>query len=209
MSGWVRPAEWDAPLEGGNRPGWVTTAGVVLLTFGVLSALAGLVYLAFSLAMGAFWGEMMRLQPGMPSGASLEAMESLMTGILVGISVVILVWASGHLAAGIGVLKGRSWARILGMVVSVLGAALSALGLAAVLWSFSFMGRMMDDPAYRDAMESYGYGTLPDDYMSAMLWLSVAFVVPFVVGYLVVIVALARNGRFFGRRAPVVAATPS
>lgn len=194
----AQPAQpaWQAPAAP-RRSGWVTTAAVVLLAVGALSGLFGLIFLIIGLAFGSAFTEMMELQPGMPSDVNVGAMSGFLTGFMVAFAIIGLVWAAAHIAAGVGVLGGRGWARITGMVVSVIGLAFSILGLVGVVLSVGYAGTMMDDPAFRDL---YGAGA-SEEMMGAALVTNLLFIVPFIVGYLIVLIALIRNGAFFDRRA--------
>lgn len=184
-----------------RRSAWVTTAAVLLLASGTLSALFGLIFLILGLAFGSAWTELMSGQPGVPEGVDVEAMSGFMRGFMVAIATVTLAWAVAHIAAGVGILAGRGWARITGMVVSILGLLLSLLALVGTLASMSAASAIMDDPEFR--AETGGYS--PEELMAATIITSVVFVLPFVVGYLIALIALIRNGAFFERPAPVAA----
>lgn len=191
------------PIAPPRRSAWVTTAAVVLLASGALSALFGLIFLILGLAFGSAWTELMTGQSGLPEGADVEAMSGFLTGFLVVIAIVTLAWAVAHVAAGVGILAGRGWARITGMVVSVLGFLFSLLGLVGTLASMSAASAMVDDPEFR--AETGGYS--PEELMAATIITSVVFILPFVVGYLIALIALIRNGAFFERPARVAAPT--
>jgi len=117
------------PAEGAS--GTVVAAGVILL---VIAALAGLLGV-LALLGGAIMSQMPALD-GSESGLTQEQFDAVMsmgrTFILVfgGVAIVI---GLAHLMSGIGVLRRRSWARILGLVMSVLGVVLWALILVGTL----------------------------------------------------------------------------
>jgi len=127
VPGWAPIA--PAPSEGAS--GTVVAAGVILL---VIAALAGLLGI-LALLGGAIMAQMPVLD-GSESGLTQEQLDAVMsmgrTFILV-FGGVALVIGLAHLMSGIGVLRRRSWARILGLVMSVLGVVLWALILVGTL----------------------------------------------------------------------------
>jgi hypothetical protein len=194
---WPAPPQPTAPPR---RPGWVTTAAVLMLVVGTISALIGVVLLVMGLAFGPAWSELMAGQPGTPETANPEAVAGMMSGFFLVIAVVSLAWAAAHVAAGVGVLAGRGWARITGIVVSVMGLLYSLLLVALTLGSFGMSDEMVQDPELRDL---YGPGYTPD-MMVTSLMLSMLFILPWLMGYIVVLVVLIRNGAFFNRPAAAV-----
>ena len=201
-TGYVMPPAPE-PIAVPRRSGWVTTAAVVLFVAGALSGLVGLVFLILGLAGGSALTELMTGQPGLPDELDVEAMSGVVTGVMVVIGVITLAWATAHVAAGVGILAGRGWARITGMVVSILGFLVSLLALVGTLASSaSTSSVIMEDPAFLEEAGGYSAGEL----MTATIITSLVFIGPFVVGYLIAAIALARNGRFFDRRARAVAA---
>ena len=118
-----------APSEGAS--GTVVAAGVILL---VIAALAGLLGI-LALLGGAIMSQMPTLS-GNESGLTQEELDAVLsmgrTFVLV-IGGVAIVIGLAHLMSGIGVLRRRSWARILGLVMSVLGVLLWALILVGTL----------------------------------------------------------------------------
>lgn len=189
------------PIAGPRRSAWLTTAAVVLLAAGTLVALFGLIFLILGVASGSAWTELMSGQPGMPEDVDLEAMSGFMTGFMVALAIISLAWAAAHIAAGVGILAGRGWARVTGVVVSVIGLLISLLALVGTLASLGAASAMMGDPAFR--AETGGYS--PEELMGATIITGVVFVGPFIVGYLVALVALIRNGAFFDGPATVTA----
>jgi hypothetical protein len=130
----VEPAPvWDArtPPPVGGASGSVVAAGVILL---VIAALAGLLGILAVLG-GAIMGQVSTL-PSTDSGLTQEQFDAVIsmgrTFILV-FGGVALAIGLAHLMSGIGVLRRRSWARILGLVMSVLGVLLWALVLVGTL----------------------------------------------------------------------------
>ncbi|MCA1588283.1 MAG: hypothetical protein LC744_06445 [Chloroflexi bacterium] len=177
----------------------MTTAAVVMLLVGTLSALIGVVLLVMALAFGPAWMDLMAGQPGMET-VSPEAVTGMMTGFFLVMAVLSLAWAAAHVAAGVGVLAGRGWARITGIVLSVIGLLFSLLVVALTLGSLAMSAEMMQDPQFRDL---YGPGYTPD-MMGASILMSMLFILPWLIGYVVVLVVLIRNGAFFNRPTAVV-----
>ena len=126
----VWSASPPSPAVGGAS-GTVVAAGVILL---VIAALAGLLGI-LALLGGAIMGQVSTL-PSTDSGLTQEQFDAVMSmgrtfvlvfgGVALGIGL-------AHLLSGIGVLRRRSWARILGLVMSVLGVLLWALILVGTL----------------------------------------------------------------------------
>ena len=125
------PPARSAGGSGTGGSGTVTAAGVILL---VIAALAGLLGI-LALLGGAIMSQMPTLS-GSDSGLTQEELDAVMsmgrTFILVTGGVALAIGLA-HLLSGIGVLRRRSWARILGLVMSVLGVLLWALILVGTL----------------------------------------------------------------------------
>jgi len=195
-TGYVMPPAPE-PIAVPRRSGWVTTAAVVLFVVGTLSALVGLIFLILGLAGGSAFTDLMAGQPGMPEDVDIDAMSGVMTAAMVVIGVIILAWAAAHVAAGVGILAGKGWARVTGMVVSILGFLVTLLALVGTLASMGAASSVMNDPEFiEEAGGAYSAGEL----MTATIITTVVFIGPFVVGYLIAAIALARNGAFFDRR---------
>lgn len=179
-----------------RRNGWITASGVILLASGILAGLIGLVIVIFGIAMGGMFGDMIREQQAqLPSNVSPESFGRMMLFIMGGVGLVGLVWAGLQIGAGIGVLGLRSWARILGIVTSAIGAVFGLLGLIAIVFSAIAILGAVDDPRFE---ELYGPGASVGT-MQAGLFINVLFILPFLIGYMVVLVALIRNGDAFRR----------
>jgi hypothetical protein len=123
---------WSAePPRSDGASGLVVGAGVILL---VIAALLGLVGV-LALLGGAILGQLSTIS-GPDSGLTQDQIDTLSSVgrafILVfgGIAVAI---GLAHLLSGIGVLRRRSWARILGLVMSVLGVLLWLLILVSTV----------------------------------------------------------------------------
>jgi hypothetical protein len=119
------------PPRSEGASGIVVASGVILLVIAALATLLGIL----ALLGGAIMAQLPSLD-GSQSGLSQEEFDAVMsmgrTFILVfgGVAIVI---GLAHLLSGIGVLRRRSWARILGLVLSVLGVLLWALILVGTL----------------------------------------------------------------------------
>ncbi|HTI30205.1 MAG TPA: hypothetical protein VL687_07600 [Methylomirabilota bacterium] len=118
-----------APVEG--RSGSVFAAGVILLVIATLVGLFAILAMLGAAVMGQFSNF-----SGSQSGLTQEQIDALSswgrTFILV-IGGVALAISAAHLISGIGVLRRRSWGRILGLVMSVLGVLLWALVLVSTV----------------------------------------------------------------------------
>lgn len=105
------------------RPGLVTTAAIVLIVLGVLTAIAGL----FALLAASLFSSGMEI-PGMEQFG--EGAAGAVGGILIVIGVVIIAFGVLQVLSGINLFSARSWARILGIVLAVIG---GLFGLLAVI----------------------------------------------------------------------------
>jgi hypothetical protein len=118
-----QPAGWGAPGYGGPppRPTGVTLAAIFLIVMGSLMALAGA-------ACGLLGG-------AASSGAGQDASGLLgfFGGFLLIAGLIMLVLGILSIAAGAGALGGKSWARWLGVVVSVLFVIFGIFGLLGAL----------------------------------------------------------------------------
>lgn len=184
------PTPPTVPPAAQRRPGWVTTSAVLLLAVGALSALAGVLLLVVGFAFGSEWTDLLAGQPGMPENVDMETASAVLTGVLIVIGVISLLWAIAHVAAGIGVLAGHGWARVTAIVLAVIGLLFSLGAVAVTIGGY----QSMSDPGFREAT-----GLAVGDATAASLGVSLAFLLPFVIGYVIVLVALIRNGRFFTR----------
>jgi hypothetical protein len=113
-------------------PGSVTAAAVILFVGAALTGLFGIILLVFGglfSSMGDFFETIPTSEP-IPEG-SIGAMMDMALILFIAISVILLIVAVAQLVAGIGLLRRRGWARILGMVLSVLALLLFAIGLVA------------------------------------------------------------------------------
>lgn len=106
-----------------GRPGLVTAGAITLIVLGVLTVL-------FSLL--AFLGGALFAGGGADGAAAPPGFEGMMgafAGMLFFIAILVLVFGALQVWAGINALGGRSWARITGIVLAVIAAALFVGGL--------------------------------------------------------------------------------
>lgn len=183
------------------RPGWVTASAVILLVVGMLAALTGLLLLAMGLLMGSVWTDAFRVQSTQPS-LSPEALSRMMTGVSIAMGAIAGAWALGTLLAGIGLLRGRGWARITGIVLSAIGLAVTGLAMLGMAFSVAMSSSMLNDPQFRDLYGSYDTGSA----LWAGTGIVIGFILPFAISYLVVLIALVRNGAYF---TPIPPARPA
>lgn len=182
-------AAWapQVPPSSGTS-GLVVAAGVILI---VISGLAGLLGL-FAILGAAIMDQMAGLYAD--SGLSEEQVDAMMalgrTFIYVfgGLAIVI---GLAHLLSGIGVLRRRGWARILGLVLSVLGLLIWGLFLAS-----SLLAATQALPAgYLE-----GSGLTVEEYRSLAGpgWIfSILFTATGLGAYIFILVVLIRRGREF------------
>lgn len=139
------PSAWSQyqpqPAEGWPQdrgtPGSVMTVGILLLLLALLVGFFGAILVFAS----AFFDQIPSLGTPIVDPETGEAIDAevaleMVQGFVVGIGVVLLAVAVGHLAAGIGVLRRAGWGRVLGIIVAVIGVliwGLAALGSLAAL----------------------------------------------------------------------------
>jgi hypothetical protein len=102
-------------------PGSITAAAVLLLVMATLTGLFGTIMLLTGL---------LSTLPTMVWEPGFEGFSRMAQVFMVGFAVILLLLATAHLAAGVGLLRRRGWARILGLVLAVLGLLIFALGVA-------------------------------------------------------------------------------
>ena len=174
-------------IEGGAS-GVVVATGVILL---VISALVG-IFSLFALFAGAIMGEMSGLYRD--SGLTEEQIRMALgvgRAFVFAMGGIGLALAVAHLVSGIGVLKRRGWARIVGLVLSVLG---------VVIWGLALVGSVVAavQPIPAGYVESSGL-TLEEYRSFARIGTVVGLAVTSVAlaAYLFILVVLARRGREF------------
>lgn len=171
----------EARFPEAKRPGWATAAGIILIIGGSFVGLCVLPILI----------------------GGLMAPDGWLVAGSVG-----SIWAAGQLAAGIGILRRRSWARMLGTVLSVLGALLGILVIALLLLTIPFFG----EPAFLEEVERdpelielYGAGNVGAAMEQTMV-LAVVFLCVMlggaVVAYLCALYGVIRSSAYFAWRPP-------
>ena len=105
-----------------QRPGQVTAAAVILIVLGVLVSLFGVLAL---LAAAVF--------PTMADSPEfrdqLGPMAAAAGPLILTFGIILLAYGALEVTAGIFVLSGRTWARIVGLIVAVLGILFSLVGV--------------------------------------------------------------------------------
>jgi len=118
---YATPASTTAAVAPAGRPGLVTAGSITLIVLGALTVLIGVLSLLFGVLLAG--GNAAELAPG------FEGMLGAFGGMLIFIAILVLVFGALEIWAGINALGGRSWARITGIVLSVIGAAMFVGGL--------------------------------------------------------------------------------
>ncbi len=123
QSGFPQPygqAGWGAP-PAPARPGTVTAAAIVLIVLGVLAAILGLFFLLGASLIGS--GTQL---PGLDiAGATRGALA----GVLVVFGGVMIAFGILEVLSGINIFSAKGWARILAIVLSVIGGLIGVLAL--------------------------------------------------------------------------------
>jgi len=124
---------WDASpqpaVPQGGASGAVVGAGVILLVIATLLA----IFAIFAVFIGLIMGEMPNFTGD--TGLTPEETEAFMNfgrTLFIVFGAVAVAFAVAHLVSGLGVLRRRGWARIVGLVLSVLGMLVWLLILASV-----------------------------------------------------------------------------
>ena len=119
--------------------------GIMHLIYGGFTTLMMLI-------MGAFFGFFMALLDGAPDMPNKfpAGLFAVFVGLIVGIN---LLFGGLSLAAGYGLLKRKSWARLLGIISSIVAAMSFPFGTALCVYSLWFIfgegKNFYDSPAFR------------------------------------------------------------
>jgi hypothetical protein len=120
---WVPPAPVaNTPTTAAARPGAVTAAAVVLIVCGVLVGLLGLLFVLGGSLIGSM-GDAPELQE------QLGGVPAAFGGFIATIGLIVVVYGIAQIVTGIYVFPGKSWARIAGLILAVLGGLLALLGM--------------------------------------------------------------------------------
>lgn len=187
-----RTAAWDPSPPGAyaatGASGGVVAAGVILLVIATLLGIFGIL----AILGGAMIGQISNLSG--QTGLTEEQANALMTVgrafifVLGGVAVAI---GLAHLLSGIGVLRRRGWARILGLVMSVLGVLVWLLVLVS-----SALAAVQPIPA--GYLEDSGLTVEEYRSIAGAGWIiGIAFAAIGLAAYTYVLVVLIRRGREF------------
>ena len=172
----------------GGTSGAVVAAGVILLVIATLLSIFGV----FAILGGAMMGQISNLsgKTGLTEEQAAALMQVGRTFIFV-FGGVALAIGLAHLVSGIGVLRRRGWARILGLVMSVLGVLLWLL----VLVSSVLAGTQPIPAGY---LQDAGLTIQEYRSMTAVGWMvGLGFAAVGLAAYAYVLVVLIRRGREF------------
>ena len=134
VGGWnpAPPGPPAAPPIDSARPGAVTAAAIVMIVLGVVIGLLGLlIILSGALIGGAGGGILGNRIADLPAGIG---------SFLVAAGVIVVAFGVLDVLSGIYILPGRSWARILAIILAALGGLLAVAGVfsaersGAVIW---------------------------------------------------------------------------
>jgi hypothetical protein len=185
-------AVWSAevPTSPGasTTSGSVVAAGVILLVIATLVGIFGI----FAVFAGSIMGDLKNF-PGQ-SGLTQEQLDTVTRigrTVIIAFGGVALAIALGHLLSGIGVLRRRGWARILGLVMSVLG---------VLFWLLLLVSSVLAATQAVPAGYLENSGLTVEEYRSIARagWIfGMAFSGVGLAGYLFVLVVLIRKGREF------------
>ena len=125
-----KPALWPpaAPLAspvalGPPRPGVITAAAVVLIVFGAILGLIGLLVM-----LGGALFSSIKDQPELVG--QLGSVSDAFGVFILIVGVIMATWGGLQVFAAIFVLRGRTWARIMAMILAILGAL---IGLSTII----------------------------------------------------------------------------
>jgi hypothetical protein len=189
---WDPSPSWNpmppaAPPASGTS-GAVVGAGVILLVIATLLVIFG----TFAILGGAMMGQITNFsgETGLTEEQAAALMQVGRTFILV-FGGVALAIGLAHLVSGIGVLRRRGWARILGLVMSVLGVLLWLV----VLVSSALAGTQPIPAGY---LENSGLTVEEYRAITSTGWIvGMAFSAVGLAAYIYVMVVLIRRGREF------------
>jgi hypothetical protein len=176
-------ASGDTGVVRPNTPGVVIASGVILLALAVLALLWTALFFVYGALITSI-SSVVQSNPAEFGSINFGPMAEAMRPVLYAIAFVIFCLAAAHLAAGIGVLGRRSWARITGLVLAVLGLAASLIGLISVLVSAGTTRQQL-------LLNGVVLDPIPGIVLGAVIFVS------FGAAYFFVLITLARRGRDF------------
>jgi len=159
-------------------PGSITAAAVLLLVMATLTGLFGAILLLTGLlsTLPMMWWDPMTGRPPFDQ-PGFEAFRQMARVFMVGFAVILLLLATAHLAAGVGLLRRRGWARILGLVLAVLGLLIFALGVTGSAVALVQPWPLGTDDLSREAMRAAALsGTIVGLVLTAIIGVFYAFV---------------------------------
>jgi hypothetical protein len=125
------PMAWapEAPAHAGVfvRSGEVAAAAWVLVILGIL----GLLFGALTVLVGSFLNRGSELVTQDPEFDQILPIFGAFAGVIAVIGVILIIYSLGYIAAGWGGYRGRSWARVLGIVIAVIGILVWLPGIAS------------------------------------------------------------------------------
>ena len=114
---------WSSPVAGSPpippRDGKLVAAGVLSIISGVVVAVGGALFLLFAAVM-------------VEGGDEDDVFSNGLGALFVAVAVVVMAIAALYLVAGIGCVRGRSWGRILSIVIEGLGVTFMLVGLMTI-----------------------------------------------------------------------------
>lgn len=179
----VPPATPPAAMVRPHTPGVVIACGVMLLVLAVLALLWTVLFFVYGALITSITSAV-QSDPQAFGSVQFGSMAEAIRPVLYAVAFVIFVIAIAHLAAGIGVLGRRGWARITGLVLAVLGLGANLIGLISILASAS---------STRQQLLSNGVvvDPVPGIVLAAAIFIS------FGASYFFVLITLARRRRDF------------
>lgn len=113
------------PITPASRPRWVTSLAIILFVMGGFAALGGL-----ALALGG--------AGAMGMGTMFGPLAAVIGGALVVIALFMFIFAAVYIIAGIGLLRGRRWARTLTLVLLWIAGIANLVGFLGGLGNGNF-----------------------------------------------------------------------
>lgn len=119
---WAQPPA-VAVVQGG-RTGLAAVAGVMLLVLGIIGGLLGLFVAVVGQSLIASMGEIVEV-PG------LDDPGGFLGGMVAFLGILVVVYSLVYVFGGIGILRSRSWGRVMGLIVGILSGLIWLGGLGS------------------------------------------------------------------------------